>query len=95
MKYVRWFFGLALIPLCTLLGSFIAIGTGNGMVVGFVLGIVFSYLFFSYGPGHKKQQLPTTYTLDHRHDENGGANQSAVEQATLRAREAGNPFPRR
>src|ERR1700730_2238009 len=88
MKHLRLVIGLALIPLCALLGSFVPIGTGSGTIIGLVLGIALSYLFLAYGPGRKKSQLPTSYYLNHQHEVNGGVNQQAIENATLSAREA-------
>src|SRR6266852_2676181 len=88
MKHVRVVLGLALIPLCALLGSFVPVGTGSGIIIGFVLGIALSYLFLTYGPGRKKSQLPTSYYLNHQHQDNGGVNQQAIENNTLSAREA-------
>jgi hypothetical protein len=100
MKHLRLVLGLALIPLCALLGSIVPIGTGSGTVIGLVLGIALSYLFLTYGPGRKKSQLPTSYYLDHQHEVNGGVNQQAIENTTLSAREAARPnlegpYPRR
>ena len=91
MKRFRLIFGLALIPLCALLGSFVPIGRGSGILIGLVLGIALSYIFLTYGPGHKKSQLPTSYYLDQHHQVNGGVNQDAVEINTLSAREASQP----
>lgn len=88
MKYLREVSGLALIPLCAWLGSFVHFGAGSGIVIGFVLGIVFSCIFLSYGPGSKKSQLPTTYYLSQQHQVNGGVNKEAIEEYTLRAQEA-------
>lgn len=84
MKQLRVIFGLALVPLCAWLGSFVHIGTGNGIVIGFVLGIVLSYLFFAYGPGHRKRQLPTSYYLNNQNQDNGGFNQQAIDIATVK-----------
>jgi len=91
MKDIRLVLGLALIPLCAWLGSIVPIGTGSGTIVGLVLGIALSYLFLTYGPGHKKSQLPTSYYLDHQHEVNGRVNQQAIENATLSPREAVRP----
>jgi hypothetical protein len=88
MKHLRIISGLALIPLCTALGSFVPFGTGSGILIGFVLGIAFSYLFLTYGPGHRKSQLPTSYSLSQQHQDNGGINQHAIDNATLSAWEA-------
>ena len=88
MKHLRWAFGLALIPLCTWLGSLVPLGTGSAIIIGFILGITLSYLFLIYGPGHKKSQLPTSYYLNHQHQVNGGVNQQTIETNTLSAREA-------
>src|SRR5712691_166280 len=98
MKHLRLLLGLALIPLCALLGSFVPIGTGSGTIIGLVLGIALSYLFLTYGPGRKKSQLPTSYYLNHQHQGNGGVNQQVIENHTLSAREAarpplGGPYP--
>ena len=61
MKHFRLIFGLALIPIGAFLGSFVPIGKGgSGIVIGFVVGGVLSYLFLIYGPGHKNQLL-TSY----------------------------------
>jgi hypothetical protein len=79
MKHFRLIFGLVLIPISAFLGSFIPIGTGSGILIGFVVGIVLSYLFLIYGPGHKKNQLPTSYYLNHLHQLNGGMNKQAIE----------------
>ncbi len=100
MNHLRLVLGLALIPLCALLGSIVPIGTGSGTVIGLVLGIALSYLFLTYGPGRKKSHLPTSYYLDHQHEVNGGVNQQAIENTTLSAREAARPnlegpYPRR
>jgi hypothetical protein len=91
MKHLRLILGLALIPLCALLGSFVPIGTGSGTIIGLVVGIVLSYLLLTYGPGRKKSPLPTSYYLTHQHEVNGGVNQQAIENTTLRAREAARP----
>jgi hypothetical protein len=62
MKHFRLIFGLALIPIGAFLGSFVPIGKGgSGIIIGFVVGSVLSYLFLIYGPGHKKNQLPISY----------------------------------
>ena len=87
MKRLRLIFGLALVPLCTLIGIFIPLGSGSAVVVGLILGITFSYLFLTYGPG-KKSALPTSYYLNHQHQVNGGVNQQAIENHTLDARVA-------
>ena len=87
MKRLRLALGLALIPLCTGIGSFVPIGTGNGIIIGLVIGILLSFLFLTYGPGSNKNQLPTSYYLNHQHQLNGGANQQAIENDTLGARE--------
>jgi hypothetical protein len=39
MKHLRLALGLALIPLCALLGSVVPIGTGSGTIIGLVLGV--------------------------------------------------------
>jgi hypothetical protein len=91
MKHLRVILGLALIPLCAWLGSFVPIGTGSGTLLGLVVGIALSFLFLTYGPGRKKSQLPTSYYLTHQHEVNGGVNQQAIENATLSAREAERP----
>jgi hypothetical protein len=100
MKRLRLVSGLALVPLCAWIGSLVPIGTGSGILIGLVTGIVLSFLFFTYGPGRKKNQLPTSYYLNHRHQVNSGANQQAIENDTLGVREATRPnleglFPRR
>ncbi len=100
MKHLRVILGLALIPLCALLGSFVPIGTGSGTLIGLVIGMALSYLFLTYGPGRKKSHLPTSYYLNHQHEVNGGVNQEAIENATLSARETERPhvegpYPRR
>ena len=87
MKHLRLIFGLALVPLCTLIGIFIPLGRGSAVVIGLVLGIVLSYLFLTYGPG-KKSALPTSYYLSHQHQANGGINQQAIEVHTIDARVA-------
>jgi hypothetical protein len=91
MNYLRILLGLSLIPLCTWLGSCIPIATGNGTIIGLVLGIALSSLFFAYGPGHNKSQLPTSYWLSQRDQDNGGINQQAIENTTLSGREAAQP----
>jgi hypothetical protein len=91
MKHLRLVLGLALIPLCALLGSFVPIGTGSGTIIGLILGIALSSLFLTYGPGRKKSPLPTSYFLNHQHEVNGGVNQQAIENTTLNAREAARP----
>ena len=89
MKRLRLVFGLALIPLCIVIGSFIRIGDGSGVIVGLVLGIVLSYFFLTYGPGSgKKSPLPTSSYLNQHHQVNGGANQQTIENESVRAREA-------
>lgn len=100
MRHLRLILGLALIPLCALLGSVVPIGTGSGTTIGLVVGIALSYLFLTYGPGRKQSQLPTSYDLNHQHEVNRGVNQQAIENATLSAREAARPnlegpYPRR
>lgn len=91
MKQLRLALGLALIPLCVWLGSFIPVGTGSGIVIGLALGIILSYLFLTYGPGRKKNQLPTSYYLNHQHEFNGGYNEQAIEKITLNTRKANRP----
>jgi hypothetical protein len=91
MKHLRLIPGLALILLCAWLGSFVPLGTGSGIIIGLVLGIVLSYLLFTYGPGRKKSQFPTSYYLNHQHQNNSGVNQQVIENATLSAREAARP----
>jgi hypothetical protein len=91
MKQLRVILGLALIPLCGVLGSLVPVGTGSGTIIGLALGMALSYLFLTYGPGRKKSQLPTSYYLNHQHQVNGGVNQQAIENATLSAREAVRP----
>jgi hypothetical protein len=91
MKHLRLILGLALIPLCALLGNFVPVGTGSGIIIGLVVGIALSYLFLTYGPGRKKSQLPTSYYLTHQHEVNGGVNQQAMENITLSEREAARP----
>ncbi len=91
MRHLRLILGLALIPLCALLGNFVPIGAGSGIIIGLVLGIALSYLFLTYGPGRNKSQLPTSYYLNHQHEVNGGVNQQAIENTTLNAREAARP----
>ena len=63
MKHFRLIFGLALIPIGAFLGSFVSIGKGSGILIGFVVGIALSCLFLIYGPGHKKNQLLNSYYL--------------------------------
>jgi hypothetical protein len=63
MKYFRLIFGLALIPIGAFLGSFVPIGKGSGIIIGFVVGFALSCLFLIYGPGHKKNQLLNSYYL--------------------------------
>ncbi len=91
MNHLRMILGLILIPLCAWLGSWIPIATGNGTIIGVVVGIALSYLFLTYGPGHKKSQLPTSYLLTQQHQDNNGINQQAIENTTLSAREATRP----
>lgn len=91
MKQLRLVLGLALIPLCAVLGSFVPLGTGSGTIIGLVVGIALSYLFLTYGPGRKKSQLPTSYYLTQQHEVNGGVNQQVIENMTLSAREAARP----
>ena len=91
MKQLRLILGLALIPLCALLGSFVPIGPGSGTIIGLVVGIALSYLFLTFGPGRKKSPLPTSYYLTHQHEVNGGVNQQVIENTTLSAREAARP----
>ncbi len=88
MKHLRIILGLTLIPLCAFLGSFVPIAGGNGMIIGFFLGIAFSCLFLTYGPGHRKSQLPTASYLNHDHQANSGVNQQAIEIKTVSIREA-------
>jgi hypothetical protein len=100
MKQLRLILGLALIPLCAWLGSFVPIGAGSGTLIGVVGGMALCCLLLAYGPGRNKSPLPTSYYLTHQHDVNGGVNQQAIENATLSAREAARapwerPFPRR
>ena len=83
--------GLGLIPLCIIVGSFIPIGGGSAMFIGFIVGIALSYVFFTYGPGRKKNALPTTYYLSQQQQLNGGVNQHAVDVSTLSAHEAVSP----
>jgi hypothetical protein len=100
MKQLRFVPGLALIPLCALLGSFVPIGAGSGTIIGVVVGIALSYLFLTYGPWGKKSLLPTSYYLNRQHEVNGGVNQQTIENMTLHAREQERPhleglYPRR
>jgi hypothetical protein len=87
MKQLRLVLGLVLIPLCAWLGSLFPIGTGSGIVIGFIGGMTLSYLLLTYGPGHTKSPLPTSYSLGSQHQDNGGINHQALENATLSARE--------
>lgn len=88
MKRLRLVFGLALVPLCMLLGSFIAIGGGSAIVIGFIVGVALSYLFLTYGPGHSKNLYPGPYFLNQRNYINGGLNkQLMMEEATRSAQE--------
>jgi hypothetical protein len=58
MKHFRLIFGLALIPIGAFLGYFVPIGNGgSGIIIGFVVGCVLSYLFLIYGPGYKNHLL--------------------------------------
>jgi len=91
MKKLRLVLGLALIPLCAWLGSLIPIGTGSGIFIGLVSGIILSYLLLTYGPGRTKRQPPTSYYLNQQHQDNSGLNQQALANTTLSARE----IPRR
>ena len=62
MKHFRLIFGLALIPIGAFLGSLVPIGKGgSGIIIGFVVGSVLSYLFLIYGPGHKNHLLTSYY----------------------------------
>ena len=88
MKHLRLVFGLALIPLCTFLGSFITVGSGSAVFIGLVVGITLSYLFLTYGPGHEEIPYPKSYYLNKQHQFNGGVNQQVMEDATLHAQEA-------
>ncbi|HLX57892.1 MAG TPA: hypothetical protein VKR83_12785 [Ktedonobacteraceae bacterium] len=87
MKYLKLVFGLALIPIGVLLGSFVPIGAGSGILIGFLVGIVLSYFFLTYGPGRKKSQLPGSYYLNHDQQLNGGINQRAMEDIASGAHE--------
>ena len=91
MKQLRLVLGLALIPLCAWLSSFVPLGTGSGVIIGLVLGVALSYLFLTYGPGRKKSPFPTSYYLNHQHEVNGGLNEQAIVNATLSSREAASP----
>ena len=91
MNHLRLVIGLALTPLCALLGSLVPLGTGSGTIIGLGVGIALSYLFLTYGPGRKKSQLPTSYYLTDQHEVNGGVNQQVLEKSTLNAREAARP----
>jgi hypothetical protein len=99
MKQLKLVLGLALISLCTWLGSFVPLGTGRGIIIGLILGVVLSYFFLTYGPGRKKSPFPTSYYLNHQHEVNGGLNEQAIVNATLSSREAarsnlGGPYQR-
>jgi hypothetical protein len=91
MKQLKLIAGLALIPLCAWLGSFIPLGTGSGIIIGLVLGIVLSYLFLAYAPGRKKSPFPTSYYLTHQHEVDAGFNEQAIVNASLSAHEATRP----
>ena len=80
MKYLRLVFGLALLPLCTWLGSLVPFGTGSGIVIGFFLGMVLSYLY-----------LYLTYSSSHQQQVNGEENQQARETNTFNVWEAAPP----
>lgn len=100
MNHLRVILGLALIALCAWIGSGVPIATGNGTIIGLMVGIALSYLFFAYGPGPKKSQMPRSYWLKQPHQDNGGINQQVIENTTLSAREAAQPplerpYPRR
>ena len=82
MKYLRIVLSLALIPLGVLLGSLVLVGTGSGIIIGFVLGIALSYLFLTYGPGRKKSPFPTSYSLNHQYQIDGGVSQQTREAAS-------------
>jgi hypothetical protein len=71
MNHLRVLLGLALIPLCAWIGSCVPIATGNGTIIGLVVGIALSYLFFACGPGRNKSHLPTSYWLNQRHQPTG------------------------
>jgi hypothetical protein len=83
MKYVRLVFGLALLPLCTWLGSLVPLGTGSGIVIGLLLGFVLSYLYL---------RLFLAYGLGHQHQVNGEGNQQAGENTPFSLLEAGPPL---
>jgi len=87
MKHFRLIFGLSLIPIGAFLGSFVPIGPGSGILIGFFVGFALSYLFLIYGPGHKKNRLPTTYYLNHDQQLNGGMNQQTMEHKASGAHE--------
>ena len=85
---IRLIAGLGLIVLGGIIGSFIPIGTGSGVIIGCILGVVgFCYLisrpqgsknrFWSFSSGKNEQQQ---LTLD--------ISQKDIEIATLAAQEA-------
>jgi len=46
MKLIKVIAGLGLIPLGIFIGSFISLGTGNGAILGGVLGIILSCIIW-------------------------------------------------
>jgi hypothetical protein len=46
MKHIKVIAGLGLIPLGVFIGSFISLGTGNGAILGGVLGIILSCIIW-------------------------------------------------
>jgi len=88
VKQFRVILGLALIPVCTIVGGFIPIGGGSAAFIGLIIGIACSFVFLNYGPGSKKNTLPTSYYLGHQHQMNGGVNQQVIENGMLGALEA-------
>jgi hypothetical protein len=87
MKHFRLIFGLVLIPIGAFLGSCVPFGTGSGIFLGLIVGIALSYLFLTYGPGHKKNHFPTSSYLNHDQQLNGGMNQQAIENTASGAHE--------
>src|SRR5581483_41312 len=83
MKSIKLLIGLGFIVAGFVIGGLIPIGRGNVALIGTLVGIVACCLLIDY-----KKKLPTTYTLTQAHQDNDGINEQAIENATLKAREA-------
>ena len=86
MRRLKIVIGLALIPLGVLLGSFLPLGGGSAAIIGGLVGLVLCCVFLSLPTKHAVTG-PTAFRTTSQHQDNGGLNQRAIEQATLMAQQ--------